>query len=96
MKSHAYLYFQSIDRSIETSEQGVTLATNAVYLCDFLCMDVPTVALIAFINDMRAIACNAHQNASSAMHNFREIRKGLLEVSINPSTLRWIIQLCCR
>lgn len=80
MQCHSTLYFQSIDISLKTSENGIALAMDAIHLCDFLCGDASVEHIIAFIEDLEAISSEAQQDAQAAHDNFTKIRHGLWEV----------------
>lgn len=66
--------------SIDTSRVGITLAEEAVNLCDLLCKDESVDDLVPYIEDMEAIAHRACADANTILEKFRSVRVGLLEV----------------
>jgi hypothetical protein len=81
IRSHIAVYFEAIDMSIETSNDGVGLVQDALSLCGFLAQDRPLEHLLSFIDDMIGIADRAHQRAQNTMDKFRVARRGLFQVS---------------
>jgi hypothetical protein len=81
LKQQANMYFFAIKKSVETAQDGVTLAEDAQKLCDILTSGNHTIHdLKAFINDMIEIASKAHRESVATMELFSKIRISLLEV----------------
>ncbi|KAF7347938.1 hypothetical protein MVEN_01551700 [Mycena venus] len=80
VRAQAQLYFKAIDTSVDSSEHGVTFTAEAIDLCEFLRREEPTEHLVAFIEDLRNIACEAHKGAKATLSSFEDVRRGILQV----------------
>jgi hypothetical protein len=82
VRAQAQLYFEAIDTSVDNSEHGVTFTAEAIDLCEFLRRGEPTEHLVAFIEDLRNIACKAHEGAKATLSSFGDVRRGILQVGL--------------
>ncbi|KAJ6463327.1 hypothetical protein C8R45DRAFT_1025316 [Mycena sanguinolenta] len=80
VRAQAQLYFNAIDMSVDSSEHGVTFTAEAIDLGEFLRREEPTEHLVAFIEDLRNIAYEAHKGAKATLKSFKDVRSGILQV----------------
>jgi hypothetical protein len=74
-------YYRALDLSIKTVEDGYTFSSDSEYLCDFLIDPNNTVEeLQEFIDDMRKMAKQAHEDAQVMSEMFRGVRQNLNQV----------------
>jgi hypothetical protein len=81
IKKHAVSYFNAIDLSIKSSENGAAFAADASSVCGYLRDRESRDDIVSFIRSMQATAQKSHKEAEDTLVKFREIRTGLLQVS---------------
>jgi hypothetical protein len=78
-------YRSAIRKSLKTANDGVSLADDAITLCDILLNAQDSSNDIAlFVNSMIDTAITAHHRAKATSTQFRNIRSGLLQVWMPP------------
>jgi hypothetical protein len=98
IREQSVVYYRALDMSIKTVEDGYTFSSDSEYLCDFLLDPKNTVEeLQEFINDMRKIAKQAHEDAKVMSEMFRGVRQNLNQVCYSlrylPLTIAGILNL---
>jgi len=83
IREQSVVYYHALDLSIKTVEDGYTFSSDSEYLCDFLVDPNNTTEDIQeFIDDMRQIARQAHEDAKVISEMFRGVRQNLNQVSL--------------
>ena len=88
IKAQAMMYFQVIDMSVRTSQDGVNFAEDIDMLCDKLVLGSPEEVVMEFIKDMLQVAQRAHMQAEATSKRFRSVRSGLFEVILHSLLCR--------
>jgi hypothetical protein len=74
-------YLKTIETSVKAAGNGITLAADALSLCECLRQD-PGTDVRSIIDKMRKIAGQAHRDARDTSKEFNAIRSALLQVCI--------------
>jgi len=78
---HAKSYRSAIRKSLKTANDGISLAEDAITLCDILFKaEDSSKDIAAFVDSMIGIATAAHIRAEATSNQFRDIRSGLLQL----------------
>jgi hypothetical protein len=79
----ADVYFAAVKESVNSVNDGWTLASDAVSLCDYLASDNHTIEeLESFRGSMLETASSAQRRTQSTVESFRSVRQGLLQVRV--------------
>lgn len=82
IQAHSVVYFEAIGMSIKTAQDEYGFSTNAIALCGFLLEKSTKPAdLKEYIADMLYKANSAHKDSERTLEMFRDVRRGLIEVS---------------
>lgn len=77
------IYYEAIDLSIKTAQDGYNFSGDAVQLCELLLNQETDVNdLREYIQDMRDKAKTACEECTHTLNKFRDVRQGLNEVSL--------------
>lgn len=83
IQGHALVYFDAIDASVGTAQDGYAFSCDAIELCGYILdPDADPSELQEYILDMQSKAKLAHDDSVVTLNKFREVRKGLIEVQI--------------
>ncbi|KIM23327.1 hypothetical protein M408DRAFT_332415 [Serendipita vermifera MAFF 305830] len=82
IQGHTIVYFEAIDTSIKTAQDGYGFSCDAIELCGYLLdPETDTDDLQEYIGDMQSKAKRAHEDSLMTLNKFRDVRKGLIEIT---------------
>jgi hypothetical protein len=78
IEKNGLIYYEAIDMSIKTAEDGHAFSSDIIDLCDFL-LDPSTELsdILAYVETIRDKASRAHTDSKATMEKFRAVRAGL-------------------
>jgi len=79
MRGAAKDYLEAIKLSVKVAAHGITFAADAASLCERLSWHSGT-DIQLFIDEMRKVACLAHDDVKNTIEAFSAVRRTLLQV----------------
>ncbi|KAF8992791.1 hypothetical protein BDQ17DRAFT_1332080 [Cyathus striatus] len=76
IRRHGNTYFEAIDMSLKTAQDGIAFADNAKYLLSFIRNGEDKLEIIQFIENLQTLAGNAHKSANAMSDGFRVVELG--------------------